>query len=1144
MKKILCLLLSALMICILAPASGAAALDEAESAAEPAVLPAGVSAVGLDASYSAGISIDRTVYFLGGEFSISYTNSQYDKDWIILVPTRTMTSDSVTPTTPYENYFYVKENGDGIVSFPEDRAWNDDDIISGEYLAVMLQNNGYTQCSNEVYFRAIDRTAYDEANMSLEADRTKCLPGESITLTYENTGSKDWVGLYTPKMQIGIPGQESLAWTYVDNESGISTITIPEDTVPGTYHLVLLQNDDYTQLYAIEITVLSDEASDGPEFYPYNGELDPEYGILIYSHDFEKFSDSKDVTNYNYVNASYIDSVSGFNPTEGGTSQGIVSDPDDDTNHALQLYHIKSEGDVIYHVDFTDTTDGYGKYTLVNDYYNKLAVLKNMYYGWLKIGGDIPWNGNAEFTEMLNTNLNRWYTCESEILADSGTMTAKNLSTGTTVNIDNGKLENLYLGGHVTGEEALLIDNVRLYYLPEGSVQVNCGGDKSVLLATGNNNFVFPEFSQIDPGLTDSESLVYYDKETHDVYAPGDTVNASEVECRVFTVTEVSQTGPTAPGSVTYTPAEGVKPGYADGTLSAAPGEWLTDGVAFYWGGDNGPLDDYTFIGYGVYDEAKNEYVYVMTAGNIIPAGASKIIAYGCNGTVYDLQDGKAELSGNSVSCGIEAQQVQLGEMLYSFDVISDLHTNTNKSHETNILAALDDIKKNNPGTTGVFIAGDTVDHGAPDEYALLGEYFEKHLPDIKTYMTVGNHEFYYNQIEGAADGDFFDENWQRFREFAGWNDGEYYRYEIINGDYFIFLGEEARGTAETPDQSQGTADGYYSPEQREWLKNVLAEAAKTDANAFVFMHQSIENTVSGSFDGQNWDGINDDAEMKAVIESYPNTFLFTGHSHWNLNSKNPFINGGADGASYFNTASAGYLWNDANTNAAGSEGLRVEVYAGYVLVRGRDYINGKWVSNVQALIETGEAPVMLETNSIRFGENEGIRFAALIDIPLKAAAQEYGFIATTLDKLNGKGQNPEDLKLDSVTNPVTVTDGKGSTGSGTTSGGVPFVYGIAYRNDGSIDIVYDSLGTAIPEVESGKNECFTAVLTNITPEHYKDIFVVRSYVKINGVYYYGNTHEASFAQVALKISQDEEAYSGLTDEQKAVVDSIVSSVK
>ena len=89
MKKILCLLLSALMICILAPASGAAALDEAESAAEPAMFPAGVSAVGLDARHPVRkFPIDRTVYFLGGEFSISYTNSQYDKDWIILVPTR------------------------------------------------------------------------------------------------------------------------------------------------------------------------------------------------------------------------------------------------------------------------------------------------------------------------------------------------------------------------------------------------------------------------------------------------------------------------------------------------------------------------------------------------------------------------------------------------------------------------------------------------------------------------------------------------------------------------------------------------------------------------------------------------------------------------------------------------------------------------------------------------------------------------------------------------------------------------------------------------------------------------------------------------------------------------------------------------
>ena len=91
---------------------------------------------------------------------------------------------------------------------------------------------------------------------------------------------------------------------------------------------------------------------------------------------------------------------------------------------------------------------------------------------------------------------------------------------------------------------------------------------------------------------------------------------------------------------------------------------------------------------------------------------------------------------------------------------------------------------------------------------------------------------------------------------------------------------------------------------------------------------------------------------------------------------------------------------------------------------------------------------------------------------------------------------------------------------------------------------MYDSVGTAIPEVETGKNECFTAVLTNITPEHYEDIFVVRSYVKINGVYYYGNTHEASFAQVALRIAGDEEAYYGLTDEERAVVDSIVNSIR
>ena len=448
MKKTFTFLISSILAAYFSFAAGALELQTAENGAEPGAAdePALSYSLGT-ADYTAEIALDRTVYFLGGEFSISYANSQYAKDWIILVPTRTMTSDSVTDTTPYQNYFYVKETS-GTVRFPEDRAWKND-IKSGEYLAVMLQNNGYTQCSNEVYFRAIDRTAYDEANMSLEADRTECFPGESITLTYENTGSKDWVGLYTPKMQIGIPGQESLAWTYVDNESGTSTITIPEDTVPGTYHLVLLQNDGYTQLYAIEITVLSNEAADSPEFYPYNGELDPKYGILIYSHDFEKFSDSKDVTNYNYINTSYVDSVSGFNTTEGGTSQSVVSDPNNPDNHALQMYR-GIEGNLIYHVDFNDTTDGYGKYIIVNDYLNKVSTIKNMYSGWLEIGGANSFDPNYDLTYTLNNNRHVWHTSESELLADSKTGKVT-LSNGSSFSISDSKLQNLYLGANTIG---------------------------------------------------------------------------------------------------------------------------------------------------------------------------------------------------------------------------------------------------------------------------------------------------------------------------------------------------------------------------------------------------------------------------------------------------------------------------------------------------------------------------------------------------------------------------------------------------------------------------------------------------------------------------------------------------------------------
>lgn len=541
--------------------------------------------------------------------------------------------------------------------------------------------------------------------------------------------------------------------------------------------------------------------------------------------------------------------------------------------------------------------------------------------------------------------------------------------------------------------------------------------------------------------------------------------------------------------------------------MTATAAETVTDGVLFYWGDQNGILGDYTYIGYGEYDQTTGKYTYVPTVGNLIPAEATRLYACGVQGTSYEVESGTAKLSEEFAYCDLNAEKHTLGKRLYSFDVISDLHVSENydSNNGKNVLAAFADIQNRRASSIGVFTAGDNVNLGKPEEYAVLAKYIsDTGLSDMPFYYTVGNHEFYYEQIEGAASGEFFDNNWKRFRDFAGWKENEFYRYKKIGSDYFIFMGEEARGTFDAADSKQGTADGYFSEAQREWLRGLLSKAASENANAFVFMHQSIDNTVAGSFAGQNWSGINDDDKMQAIIESYPNTYLFTGHSHWDLHSKTPFVNGGTSGASYFNTASAGYIWSDANKAVPGSEGLTVDVYENYIVVRGRDFVNQKWVPAVYACIPKNTefaaqtVPNTLPQTSIRTTDIKGIRFKATFDKSLLANenCQEVGFMVT-------RDKYFTDTALCGDESKFILANEKLNTSKTLASG-------IAFSREKGIN--------KLREDSQSENMIFTATVRGIkeSAENYKELLHVRAYVNISGITYYGNVQAKSLYDAAL----------------------------
>ena len=84
---------------------------------------------------------------------------------------------------------------------------------------------------------------------------------------------------------------------------------------------------------------------------------------------------------------------------------------------------------------------------------------------------------------------------------------------------------------------------------------------------------------------------------------------------------------------------------------------------------------------------------------------------------------------------------------------------------------------------------------------------------------------------------------------------------------------------------------------------------------------------------------------------------FFNGHTHWTMDSKGNIFEGTEDlPIKIFNCASVSYLWSSYNVvtgeNLNGSQGYYIEMYDGKVFVRGRDFIEGKWIASAQYLVE------------------------------------------------------------------------------------------------------------------------------------------------------------------------------------------------
>ncbi|OMF88302.1 metallophosphoesterase [Paenibacillus sp. FSL R7-0337] len=287
-------------------------------------------------------------------------------------------------------------------------------------------------------------------------------------------------------------------------------------------------------------------------------------------------------------------------------------------------------------------------------------------------------------------------------------------------------------------------------------------------------------------------------------------------------------------------------------------------------------------------------------------------------------------------------------EPLLTFQVITDTHVTADPEHEynQNFRRALEDLALHAQGSSGIMHIGDITDHGFPNEYEEVQRILEQHqasLPQLR--YTLGNHDVGLGHWESRL---------AMYTSRMGMP-GPYHDH-WIGGYHFIFLGTE-----------EGLPTFCnLSAEQLQWLDRKLGERApdKPEANShlqphteqaslpdqpvFLFLHQPLKDTVAGSLESQEWYGVTQDQELRTILSRHPQTLLFTGHTHWELEVGNTMYPGNGQTATMFNAASVAYLWTDADEHKNGSQGYYIEVYADKVLVRGRDFTTGTWIEAAQ----------------------------------------------------------------------------------------------------------------------------------------------------------------------------------------------------
>lgn len=281
----------------------------------------------------------------------------------------------------------------------------------------------------------------------------------------------------------------------------------------------------------------------------------------------------------------------------------------------------------------------------------------------------------------------------------------------------------------------------------------------------------------------------------------------------------------------------------------------------------------------------------------------------------------------------------KFGEHLYSIGALSDVHYQYDTG-STDFAAAMTylDEKEN---VIAVCCSGDLTSKGTFSE---LNEFIAARDSYTTPFYTCnGNHE--------VRDMSNYKTNWSIVT-----SDGAYFHKEI-GGDIYIFLNINRWNT---------TSGNLFSTESLTWLEETL-ERFKNQ-RVFLFEHvfpygMNYFANPDNAYTLNIWGTGDDVTKFMKLMAHYKNVIVFCGHSHIKYYLQEENVNCNyyrykGDGARFVHLSSltaprditdktiSSYIY-------AQSEGTVIDVYPNHIILRSRNFLDGKFIGVAQYILDT-----------------------------------------------------------------------------------------------------------------------------------------------------------------------------------------------